>query len=395
LIRPAGAPPATFTLRSTAPWLVSPRTVTAAGGTTPVVVRYRAAMIRQPAVYTGTVSGWSSDTLAGPAFRLVNTIVVPHRGGSGELAPAAPVQPGAVRRAFFVADSARPFAVRVNTWSSLHGVLAALHEPGGMPFRDGGQLQAGADSGAATFRVDARDAVAGVYEADAVGLPLGAATVTMRVDYAPFRVFGESQGGAAVAFLESVASGPIEADVRLLVAGAERNDTVRGRGGAVELLPFDAPAWVRAVVVDASMPPDRWGRFTDFGVSVIDAAGRILAKKPLNYAVGRLELALPEGHADLPLRIHLLPGLAEPGSSEPWVLATSIRLYGDSGVTLTAGVESSHHLRLAPGETLAATFGQVRTAWSLPPGFDPLGIVIAAANGEAWTREVRLAPASP
>jgi tripeptidyl-peptidase II len=395
LIRPARATPMTFTLRSTAPWLIGPRTVTAGGGATTVALRYRRGLLREPGVYTGTVSGWTADTLAGPAFRLVNTIVVPHGHRSTELAPAANLQPGAVRRGFFHADSARPFAVRVNTWSSLHGVLAALHEPGGMPFRDGGQLQAGADSGAAAFRVDARDVVAGVYEADAVGLPLGAATVTMRVDQAPFRLFAEAQADAAVAYLESVASAPVEADVRLLVAGAERADTVRGRGAEIALVPFTAPAWARAVVVDATMQRDQWGRFTDFGVTVLDADGRIMAKKPLNYAMGRLELALPEQHGDLPLRVHLLPGLAEPGSTEPWVLATTIRLYGDSGVSLTAGVEPSHRLRIAPGETISARFERVHTAWPLPAGFDPLGILIAASNGEAWTREVRLAPTSP
>jgi subtilisin family serine protease len=395
LIRPARAAPITFTLRSTAPWLIGPRTVTAGGGTTTVTLRYRAGLLRAPAVYTGTVSGWTADTLGGPAFRLVNTIVVAHGRQSTELAAAAAVQPGAVRRAFFRADSARPFAVRVNTWSSLHGVLAALHEPGGMPFRDGGQLQAGADSGAAAFRVDARDAVAGVYEADAVGLPLGAATVTMRVDQAPFRLFAEAQTGATAAYLENVSAVPVEAEVRLLVAGAERADTVRGRGGEVALVPFTAPAWARAVVVDATMPRDQWGRFTDFGVSVLDADGRILAKKPLNYAIGRLELALPEQHGDLALRVHLLPGLAEPDSREPWVLASTIRLYGDSGVSLTAGVDPSHRLRVPPGETLSARFERVHTAWPLPAGFDPLGILIAASAGEAWTREVRLAPASP
>jgi hypothetical protein len=77
------------------------------------------------------------------------------------------------------------------------------------------------------------------------------------------------------------------------------------------------------------------------------------------------------------------------------VLATTIRLYGDSGVSLTAGVEPSHRLRIAPGETISARFERVHTAWPLPAGFDPLGILIAASNGEAWTREVRLAPTSP
>jgi hypothetical protein len=140
------------------------------------------------------------------------------------------------------------------------------------------------------------------------------------------------------------------------------------------------------------MPPEQWGRFTDFGVSVIDADGRIVAKHPLNYAVGRLQVPLPQGHGDLPLRLNLLPGLAEPGSTEAWTLATSIRLYADSAVPLSAGVTPSHRLRLAPGEMLAASFERLPPPWPLPAGFDLFGIVIAVADGEAWTREVGFGP---
>ncbi|MGH7517143.1 MAG: S8 family serine peptidase, partial [Gemmatimonadales bacterium] len=392
LARPRGAAPAMFVLRSTAPWLLAPRTVTAGAGTTIVTLRYRSALLREPGVYTGAVSGRTADSTAGPAFRLVNTVVVPHRAVSAELIKSARLEPGGVRRAFLAADSARPFAVRIGTWSSLQGAMAALHEPGGMPFRDGGQLQAGADSGAASFRVDGRDVVEGVYEADAVGLPLGGATVSMRVDHAPFRIFGEAQAGGAAALLQSVASSPLDAEVRMLVGGAERTDTIAGRGGDVVLVPFTAPAWARIAVVDVSMNPDQWGRFTDFGVSVIDAAGRIVAKRPLVYAFGRLQVPLAHGHAGLPLRVHLLPGLAEVASAESWTVVASIRLYADSAVPLTAGVTPAHRLRLAPGETLAAAFGQAQSPWPLPDRFDPLAIIIAVANGEAWTREVSLGP---
>jgi hypothetical protein len=311
---------------------------------------------------------------------------------STELGKSARLEPGGVHRVFLAADSARPFAVRIGTWSSLQGAMAALHEPGGMPFRDGGQLQAGADSGAASFRVDGRDVVEGVYEADAVGLPFGGATVSMRVDHAPFRIFGEAQAGGAAALLQSIASSPVDAEVRMLVGGAERTDTITGRGGDVVLVPFTAPAWARIAVVDVSMNPNQWGRFTDFGVSVIDAAGRILGKRPLVYALGRLQVPLPPGHAGLPLRVHLLPALAEAASAESWTVVASIRLYADSAVALSSGVTPSHRLRLAPGETLAAAFEQAQAPWPLPERFDPLGIIIAVANGEAWTREVSLRP---
>jgi subtilisin family serine protease len=394
IVRPAGAERATFAIRSNAPWLVAPRTVTAGGGATALTVRYRRALLRDPGVYSATVSGWTADTLAGPAFRLVNTVIVPHRAVSADLVKSARLDPGGVRRAFIVADSARPFIVRVATWSGLQAAIAALHEPGGRPFRDGGQLQAGADSGAAAFRVDGRDVVQGVYEADAVGLPFGGATVSMRVDHAPFRIFADAENDGVAALLESVSQEPVEAEVRVLLTGAERSDTIGGRGGDIVLVPFTAPAWAVRAVVDVAMAPEQWPRFTDFGVSVIDADGRILAKQPLNYATGRLQLPLAHGRTQRPLRLHLLPGLAEPGSDEAWRVVTTIRLYADSAVALDAGATGSHRLRLGSRESLAARFQPTESPWALPERFDPLGVVLATAREEAWTREVRLRPAA-
>src|SRR5690349_1057544 len=79
-----------------------------------------------------------------------------------------------------------------------------------------------------------------------------------------------------------------------------------------------ARAWVREVDVDVAMDPAQWGRFTDFGLSLLDPTGRILEKEPMNYAVGRLKSALPENHGDLPLEVRLSPALADPGSNEAW-----------------------------------------------------------------------------
>ncbi|HET8622220.1 MAG TPA: S8 family serine peptidase [Gemmatimonadales bacterium] len=394
LVRPSGVERVTFTLRSGAPWLIAPRTVSAGPGRTPITVRYRAGLMRTPGLYSATISGWSADSLAGPAFRLINSVVIPHRAASAELVKSARLEAGGVQRAFITADTARPFILRVATWSGLQAAIAALHEPGGMPFRDGGQLQAGADSGAAVFRVDGRDVVNGIYEADAVGLPFGGATISVRVDHAPFRIFGETREDQVVALLESTVDAPVEAEVRMLVIGAERSDTVARKGGDIVLVPFTAPAWAARAVVDVSMDPRQWPRFTDFGVSVIDQDGRILAKHPLNYAIGRLPVPLPRGHASLPLRVHLLPGLAEPGSAEPWTVVATIRLYGDSAVALGAGASGSHRLRLAPRESLAARFERADSPWPLPERFDPLGVIVATARAEAWTRELPVAPAS-
>ena len=55
----------------------------------------------------------------------------------------------------------------------------------------------------------------------------------------------------------------------------------------------------------------QWGKFTDFGVTLFDSVGRQIEKSPLNYAVGRLQAELPEGHGDMPVELALFPGFAD------------------------------------------------------------------------------------
>lgn len=391
----AGGGTLTFTLRSDSPWLVAPRTVTLAGSRTTVTLRYRAAAFRHPGVYTGVVSGWPADTTLGPAFRLVNTVIVPLPARSQDLLTSTRVEPGVTRRAFFQADSGRPFLVRVATWSALQGALAGLHEPGGRPFRGGAQLQAGADSAAAVFRVDGRDAVAGVYEANVAGFPAGSATVSARVEQAPFRLAARRGGDSVAAVLASLVSAPVDAEVGLALAGAERVEALSRRGSDVVRIPFVAPAWARSATVDVAMPPGQWERFTDFGVSVFGSVGRQLAKEPLNYAVGRLEVPLPAGHGDLPVELRLFPGFAEPEPDQPWSATVSIRLYTDSAVALPAPGGRTVQLSIPAGERRTAAFGFTPPPWRLGDGFDPLGVVVAHSAGEVWTREVRLEAPSP
>ena len=396
ITRPGATGAITYTLRSDAPWLVARRTATITGARGTVSVRYRAAALQAPGVYTGVVSGWTADTLLGPAFRLVNTVVVPHATGSAELLADARLEPGGTRRAFFAADSGRPFVVRIATASAREGAFAALYEPGGQPFRDGSQQQAGADSGAALFHVDGRDAVSGVYEADAIGLPVAGATVSARVEQSPFRLRGQGDGRDAVADVANVSGKPATGQVAVVLAGGERSEPVAASGSGVVRIPFVAPAWAKGVVVDVTMDPAQWERFTDFGLSVFDAAGRIVAKEPLNYALGRLSTTLPEKHDDLPLEVRLFPGFAVPGAAEAWKARVVIRLYAGDPLALSTGAERTGELSLAAGETKTIRFALPDTPpWALPPGFGLLGAVVAYSGGDVWTSETSFGVPAP
>lgn len=383
----------TYALRSNAPWLMAPRTATITGGRGSVKLRYRAAALHAPGVYTGVVSGWTADTLLGPAFRLVNTVVVPHPAASADLLTDARVAPGGTRRAFFAADSGRPFVVRVATARAREGAFAALYEPGGQPFRDGPQQPAGGDSAAAMFHVDGRDAVSGVYEADAIGLPLAGATVSARVDQSPFRLRGRADGRDALAEVSNASGKAATGQVAVVLAGAERTEPVAARGSGVIRIPFTAPAWTKGVVVDLTMDPAQWERFTDFGLSLFDAAGRIVAKEPLNYALGRLSTTLPEKHGDLPLEVRLFPAFAEPGSAEAWKASVVVRLYASDPLALSTGTERTGELALAPDAAKTVRFALPDAPpWPLPSGFGLLGAVVAYSEGDVWTSETAFGP---
>jgi hypothetical protein len=367
--------------------------MTLKGATDTVTLRYAAAGLKTPGLHTGVVSGWTADTMLGPAFRLVNTVIVPHPLASAEVLADARLEAGENRRAFFVADSARPFLVRVSTPSALQTALTMLYEPGGRPYRDRPpprEQQAGADSAAAVFWVDARDAQAGVYEVDALALPNAGATVSVHVEQSPFRLHAGRDGDAATGELTNVSSQAREAEVAYVLVGGEQSRAVDARGSTPVRIPFAAPAWVREVDVDVAMDPAQWGRFTDFGVSLVDPVGRIVEKEPMNYAVSRLKSALPEKHGDLPLEVWLSPGLADPGSVEAWSARVSVRLYAGAPSPLESDGQPSASVSVEPRASKTVRFTLGQPPWSLPQGFDPLGVLVVHSGGDVWTRETRL-----
>ncbi|HKT58814.1 MAG TPA: S8 family serine peptidase, partial [Gemmatimonadales bacterium] len=173
LRRPAGAAPATYTLRSDAPWLVAPPSLTLRGERTPVQLRVARHALPADAAAVGTVTGWTADTLAGPAFRLVTTVIgsAPLADGTHTLRDKVSVPAGGSLRTFFQADSGRPFALTVETNGRAERALAFLHEPDGMPFRDEGARTAGFGPQSAEYEADSRDVVSGAYEAVVVAPP--------------------------------------------------------------------------------------------------------------------------------------------------------------------------------------------------------------------------------
>jgi hypothetical protein len=292
-----------------------------------------------------------------------------------------------------VADSGRPFVVRVATASPLQGALTALYEPGGRPYRDRPpprEQEAGADTAAAVFWVDARDAQAGVYEVDAFAIAHSGATVSMRVEQSPFRLTGGRDEAGVMAELTNISGRPKEAEVAYVLAGGEHSQAIDTKGSGIVRIPFTAPAWVREIDVDVQMDPAQWGQFTDFGVSLFDSVGNVAAKEPMNYAVSRLKTTLPEQHGNLPLELRLFPGFADPASSEAWKARVAVRLYTGTPAALETDGQRTAALSLGSGQSKRVRFTLGQPPWPLPEGFHPLGVLIAHSAGQAWTRETGL-----
>jgi subtilisin family serine protease len=393
LRRPAGAPPATYALRSDVSWLAPPATVALRGERTMVQLGVARHALPAHAASVGTVTGWSADTLAGPAFRLVTTVITtaPVADGTRPLRERVPVPAGGTLRSFFQADSARPFALTVETGGRAERALVFLHEPDGMPFRDESARTAGFGPQAAEYEADSRDVVGGGYEAVVVAPPAQAVTASVAVSQSPLVLRAARQGETVRAQIANVTGAPVATEFGMHLGGAARNEQVQASGSAVRRIPFVVPAWSRGVVIDVTMDRAQWGRFTDFGVTLFDSLGRQLGKQPLNYAFGRLQVELPEGHGDMPVTLGLFPGFADPAGDQRWSLRASIRLYADTSIVLAR--TDSTAATLAPHAATTAQFRLPPAPWPLGAGFVPLGLLVARADGRSWTREVELAPA--
>jgi subtilisin family serine protease len=384
--RVSESPAASYTLRSDVPWLTAPRSITLSGERTKVQLRYSGSSLAAPGAYSGVVAGWPADSLAGPAFRLVTTVVVPAPVADTALMLRrdVPVAAGEVLRSFFRSDSGRPFLVKVSSVAGQQG-LAYLHEPGGAPFREVSVRPVGSGGQAATYRVDARDVVPGAYQAAVAPMPGGRLAAGVMVQHAPITLTSRAEGDFAVGELVNVSAREVAVEAELRLRGGQREDTVRAHGSGLRAVPFEIPAWANGLEVDIRMDREQWERFTDFGVTVVDSLGRQVAQDPLEYSFGRLSGLLPEKPGRMRARLSLYPGFADAGDAREWSVVATIRLYADSAVAVEA--DGTGELRLPPRARGAARFRLPESPWPLPEGFSPLGVILVREGEQVWTRE--------
>jgi subtilisin family serine protease len=393
LTLPAGGPEAEMALRSNARWLHAPQRVRLRSGPNAVNLVYQSDLLDRPGVYTGVVTGWTADTLAGPAFRLVNTVIVADTG-SALVAHLGRISAGGEGRVFFTATPNRPFAVTFATEVPPAQVLAYLHEPGGQPYREENGIGAGAGDRAGSIVVDGRDVVPGLYEAVAVAPPLDGVAATIAVEQSPLTIEATRNRDGVVLQLTNLTAQPVGSEPFLVLVGGERTTEIVTRGSEIERIRFHLPEWAVHAVVDVTMNRDQWPLFTDFGVTLLNQQGRQLGKAPLNYAFGRLHVDLPKAApGGVEAEVALFPGFADPDAGSRWKATVAIRLYTDSAKVTTL---RGRAVSVAAHSAANLTIPMPQPALELGDAFVPLGIVVVPEGDRTWTREVPLpAPITP
>jgi hypothetical protein len=367
----AGLRAAQFVLRPDVPWLsVEETVVDAAPRVTEIPVTYQRSVLTAPGVYIGTITALNPrDPVAGPLFTLVSTVIVPTELTTKPLFDERrAIGPAAVQRYFLrVPRSDATLGVTVTLPDSqAQQATVRLYEPNGAPARSAPEdVTIGQeDAGSAVITVRAEDMVAGVYELDVIAPPLTAATVTVRADLGPVALAPTEQGGGLEA---SGLSGTITAEVGHRLVGAERSYAVSGRGLPAESLLVRPPRWAKRMEVDLDLPPNLWDELTDFSLTIYDSTGQQIqgGNHPVNYAFGRLTLALTDSTIGVPLTVELFPAFARlPGHA--WRGTARIRFLGPDEV-----VGDREPLSVVAGGRVLVRL-PTAPALVLPEGFSPL-----------------------
>ena len=324
---------AAFVLRADVPWLVVDDSLAAAPRATPIPVTYRASSMTAPGIYTGTVSAFNPrDTVAGPLFKLVNTVIVPYDLAVKSLFDERRgIGPAGVQRYFLrvtPSDATLRATVTVPD-SQTQQATVRLYEPNGEPARSAPEdIDIGEDQpGTAVVTVRAEDLVPGVYELDVVAPPLSGTNATVRAELGPVALAAAPHGGIEAS---SVATTEANGQVSYRVVGAERSYDIAGRGLLAESLTVRPPRWAKRMEVDLQVTPELWDELTDFSVTVYDSTGQQVkgGNQPVNYAFGRMSVALSDSlAASGPLVVEFYPAFARlPGHS--WHGSVRVRFLG-------------------------------------------------------------------
>jgi len=367
---------AEFVLRANAPWLSVDDSVDAAPRATQIAVTYNRSALTAPGIYVGTVVALNPrDPVAGPLFTLVNTVIVPTDLTTNALFDERrAVGPGAVQRYFLRVpeDNATLRASVTLPDSQRQQATVRLYEPNGAPARaapndiDIGELE----PGSATITVRAEDMIAGVYELDVVAPPLATTAVTVRAELGPVALGAAHQGAGGAWGLEASSVGGTQGTTALgqvvyRLVGAERSYAIAGRGQPAESLQVRPPRWAKRMEVDLEVPAELWDELTDLSITVYDSTGQQVrgGNEPVNYAFGRMGLALSDSLRGIPLTIEFYPAFARL-PTHAWRGTALVRFVGPdapvgdaTSLSVVAGGRSVIRLPNAPSLDMPEGYG--------------------------------------
>lgn len=382
-----GTAPLTLHLRGDAAWLQFPETITLAAGRGEFTVGVQPGAAVAPGLSSATIRVEGPDETAGP-LAVIPVVVRTPVPASGTRAPVnVNVTAGGIGRVFVPADSGRGLQIEVATLTASDRAIAALHEPGGMPFRDSRSIPAGSGEGAGLFDIGAEDAVGGIYEVDVVAGPLTPMAGRVTVRQAPLRLGATMVRDTLRVTAKSLVATTLSVRLRAGLIGAERRITVQRDGDAPVRVAIPVPMWAARVVVDTRMPPEEWSRFTDFGLSFFDRRGHEFDTSPINYAFSRATPELPDSIAGDTMVVLLSPGFADPREHGRWSIELSVRFYVEKPYALDG--DGSPVRPVAAAALREERFVQAPMPIQFPPGFFPLVTVVALEGTDhIWTREV-------
>jgi subtilisin family serine protease len=381
-----GQPFAQVLLRSDATWLHTPSVMDFTGEPATVTLTYDRDALHAPGLYVGTV--WArpaSDTLAGAAFGLTNTVVVPY-DLSTPLSERRFVPRGRVERFFLrVPPDAGGLDVRATVGDPEQAVSLYLFEPSGQPQRDVSSVEVGGTTAASSaLLVRAEDLVPGVYEAALVAPPTRSATVDFAATVSPLRLAEEADG----ARVTNGSGSSIDGHVAQRLLGAARTYELRGKAGEVARARVSAPPWATTLQLDVTFEPALWPHITDVGVSVWDSAGYFAGEEALDFPFGRHRMMLPSA-GPRTFDVEVMPAFALPDDHTAWgARVMVVFLRADS-----AARADTVPLALGPGASTSVPWSQ-DTTLVVPGGFDRFVEVAASVGGEVASMLRTRVPAS-
>jgi subtilisin family serine protease len=370
-----GQAAARLLLSSDAEWLKAPARLELGGQPAEVSLVYDATKLTMPGVYVGNVWARSAtDSTAGPAFRLANTVVVP-RTLEVPFVTTGALGAGGVDRFFFrIPKDAGGLRVSARTMSGGPAVLY-LFEPSGQPARSAGSVEAARSDSGGTLAVPGEDLLPGVYEAVVVAPPGEGVRYRLSAALPSVAVLAIGTGPSAVLLNRTPDSARVS--VTATVTGAVREQNISGRGGPA-WVQVPVPGWASRMVVEIAFPSDLWNQVTDVGVLIRDASGHVLSDQPLEYPLGRRSMALDSVARNGPLALGLLPGFARSTGDAAWRARIRVVFLRESPMALEAlGMGKVGSVALPPKATAGVQFSPVPLEAEVPPGYAPLVAVVA------------------